>query len=51
LSAQPGGATLAAQWKVEVDTTELTDAGRVVDPAAPVTLAGRSLVLLGATRR
>ena len=33
-------------WQVEVDTSTADGAGRTVDPSAPVTLIGRSLVLL-----
>jgi len=33
-------------WQVEIDTASPKDSGRTVNPAATVTLTGRSLVLL-----
>jgi glycogen operon protein len=37
-------------WQVEVDTADPTAHGRVIDPAAPVALTGRSLVVLRSPR-
>jgi isoamylase len=38
-------------WNVELDTADPAAGGRAVDPAAAVTLTGRSLVLLHGTQR
>jgi isoamylase len=38
-------------WNVEIDTADPAAGGRAVDPAAAVTLTGRSLVLLHGTQR
>ena len=37
-------------WRVEIDTEHPDAAGREVDPSAPVTLTGRSLLLLHGTQ-
>jgi isoamylase len=37
-------------WQVEVDTDEPDSAGGTVDPAAPVRLTGRSLLVLRSPR-
>ena len=37
-------------WRVEIDTEHPDAAGRAVDPSAPVTLTGRSLMLLHSTQ-
>jgi isoamylase len=37
-------------WQVEIDTADPTAHGRTVDPAAPVALTGRSLVVLRGLR-
>ena len=37
-------------WRVEVDTAEPDTAPRAIDPTVPVTLIGRSLILLRGTR-
>jgi glycogen operon protein len=37
-------------WRVEIDTENPDSAGREVNPSAPVTLAGRSLMLLHGTQ-
>ena len=37
-------------WQIEVDTDDPSAAGRAVDPAAPVPLTGRSLILLHGTQ-
>ena len=37
-------------WRVEIDTANPAVSGRSVDPAAPVTLTGRSLMLLHNTQ-
>ena len=37
-------------WRVEIDTEHPDAAGREVDPSAPVTLTGRSLMLLHGTQ-
>jgi glycogen operon protein len=34
------------EWQVAVDTSTADGAGRTIDPSAPVSLIGRSLVLL-----
>ena len=37
-------------WRVEIDPEHPDTAGRAVDPSTPVTLTGRSLLLLHATQ-
>lgn len=37
-------------WRVGIDTEHPDTAGRAVDPSTPVTLTGRSLLLLHATQ-
>ena len=37
-------------WRVEIDTEHPDAAGHAVDPSAPVTLTGRSLLLLHGTQ-
>ena len=37
-------------WRVEIDTEHPDGAGRAVDPSAPITLTGRSLMLLRGTQ-
>ena len=43
---RPGVAARDLDWQLEIDTADPDGAGRAVDPAAPVTLIGRSLMLL-----
>jgi len=38
------------RWQIEIDTNDPSAAGRAVDPSAPVTLTGRSLMLLHGTQ-
>jgi isoamylase len=38
------------RWQIEIDTNDPSAAGRAVDPSAPVTLIGRSLILLHGTQ-